>query len=464
MADNRTTAPAMGALGNSPATPNPNTLPRGAYLALALACVCMGLWASYITLEYFEHGVKALETDAALQALAVSTAVMFVSAEMAAFGMAAMLTERQLKARRRSLTGFAAALLLLEVFTIVVVQVALTSGADLAQDTLQAQEKDLRARIAQTEADAAANRATAEQQRATAKNAYELHLSAKSRDKATAERAKTGPLYDELTKVQTQKRPTLVGLVGKKTAITYSIARGILISLGGLVFFGAAGALLRAAHGGTLSVDSELLALLTELRDRPSALAAPVAPVQVSYRPAGAVAPTAAPVGLSYGMFGAGALGAMAAPVAHSSPAVPMEAKAPTTPLVSPAGSASETVQTGASVSVQSRNAKSVQSGASDMATTTASVSVQSDAKKSRVKRAVSAKLDTGTDGKAGARFKRVKAGVVAGKIRPSIRGIQSVEGGSQDVVLDYLRQLETEDVIVRHGRGWTLAGQGGAR
>ena len=47
-----------------------NTLPRWAYIALGIACLPVGAWASFITLQYFEHGAKALESDISLQALA----------------------------------------------------------------------------------------------------------------------------------------------------------------------------------------------------------------------------------------------------------------------------------------------------------------------------------------------------------------------------------------------------------
>jgi hypothetical protein len=91
-----------------------------------------------------------------------------------------------------------------------------------------------------------------------------------------------------------------------------------------------------------------------------------------------------------------------------------------------------------------------MQSSTPESALSGAAETMQSTAKKPRI--------DTGTDGKAGARFKRIKAAVKAGTMKPSIRGIQAVEGGSQYVVMDYLRQLETEGVIVRAGRGFALA------
>lgn len=434
-----------------------NTLPRWAYIALGIACLPVGAWASFITLQYFEHGAKALESDISLQALAVMAATMFVVSEMAAFTMAALMTEQQLFARRWMLTLFAGAVMLLEVCTIVAVQLALTAGAAMNQTTTTEQERDLRARIATIEASASAKRATADKQRLGARDAYELRLSAKSNESATAELAKTESLYAELAKVQANKRPTLVGLLGEKMALIYAVSRGVLISIGGLVFFGTAGALFRFARSASNKSRSN------ESANKP----ATIAPAPASFKVAESVAPKDYSSGLAYSskmtLAGAGALAAMAAPVAHSAPA-PVHEKAPAVPSVATANSASETVHPSASVSVQSSAPESAPHGASETVQSGASVSVQSIAKKPRVKRAVSAKIDTGTDGKAAARFKRIKAGVVARKIRPSIRGIQSVEGGSQDVVMDYLRQLETEGVIIKAGRGYVLANsKGGA-
>lgn len=389
-----------------------DNLPRWAYLLLTAACVAMGIWASYITLQYFEHGAKALETDAAHQALAVSAALMFVASEMGAFTLAALLTERQLWARRWLLTGFAACVLGLEVVTIVAVQLALTLGAEMTQSTTATQEHDLRARITALEASAASKRATADKQRATARDGYELKLSARSSTAATEEQGKTDALYQQLAAVQAQKRPTLAGMLGRDNAIYYAVARGILVSLGGLVFFGTAGALLRAARGGASgSVPGTIAPAQT------AAPAEPVAPV--------APATTVVTPSVSYGktmLAGAGALAAMAAPVAHAMPA----------------NSAAESVQAGAAESVQASAAVSVQ--------------------KPRAKRAASVKVDTGVEGKAGARYMRVKAGIKAGKIKPTQRGIMEAEGGSQAVVQAYLEQLANDGVIIKAGRGYALA------
>jgi len=486
MADNRIPTPASGTLGTTPTiqstTPSAHAMPRWAYLALALACAGMGLWSSIVTLQFFEHGATALETDAALQALAKGAALLFVFGEMAAFTLAALLTGRALQARRWMLYGFAGAVLLIEIFTISAVQMAMVTGADLTQTSVAGDLADLQKQIDAAEKSAASFTATAEALRAD----KQVSKAMKADDKATAERDKASRLYDRLETARKSKRPTLTGLLGEKTALSYAIARGILVSLAGLVFFGTAGALLRSARGGALSVDQQILELLHKIHGGPAvpaqaaeivALApaqtvapAPApAPAPASFKPVGTVAPKDASTGFSYTsktmMAGAGLLAATAAPMAHSAPAVP-------------AAGVSKPIHAGVSETIHADHANEGSSDASNAApavleTSPAGVSkpihdgvlkpIQQIVKKPRAKRAVSAKLDTGVEGHAGARFKRIRAGVVSGKIRPSVRGIQAVEGGSQEVVADYLRQLETEGLIVRAGRGFALVQKGHA-
>ena len=449
MADNRTSPPAL-SMGNSPTIIN--TLPRWAYIALGIACLPVGAWASFITLQYFEHGAKALESDISLQALAVMAATMFVVSEMAAFTMAALMTEQQLFARRWMLTLFAGAVMLLEVCTIVAVQLALTAGAAMNQTTTAEQERDLRARIATIEASASAKRATADKQRLGARDAYELRLSAKSNESATAELSKTESLYAELAKVQANKRPTLVGLLGEKMALIYAVSRGVLISIGGLVFFGTAGALFRFARSASNKSRSN------ETANKPTDFKTE------------SIEPKDYSSGLAYSskmtLAGAGALAAMAAPVAHAAPAVPATAVSkPIHADVSKPIHLEHANEGGADASNAASVApETIGAGVSKPIHEGVSKPIQQIVKKPRAKRATSAKLDTGVEGKAGARFKRIRDGVKAGKIRPSVRGIQAVEGGSQAVVADYLQQLETEGVIIKIGRGYALANsKGGA-
>jgi hypothetical protein len=92
-------------------------------------------------------------------------------------------------------------------------------------------------------------------------------------------------------------------------------------------------------------------------------------------------------------------------------------------------------------------------------ATSTAPAEAPSKAKKARRSLTVpGVKVDTGVGERDGARYQRVKAGVLAGSIRPSSRGIKAAEGGSSQTVSGYLAQLEQDGVTHRHGRGWKLS------
>ncbi len=55
------------------------------------------------------------------------------------------------------------------------------------------------------------------------------------------------------------------------------------------------------------------------------------------------------------------------------------------------------------------------------------------------------------------ARFLRVRAGIEAGRIKPTIRALYAAEGASQTVATRYLLMLEQAGVIRRAGRGYAL-------
>lgn len=239
----------------------------------------------------------------------------------------------------------------------------------------------------------------------------------------------------------------MVEIIGKNGLAALSIALAFGLSISGIALTHCMGSLIR--RSGAMPVDLQILELLHKVHGKPvDVQAPPVAPVAT-------VTPS-----ISYGktmLAGAGALAAMAAPVAHAAPAVP--ATAVSKPIhadvskpihLEHANEGGADASNAASVAPETIGAdvsKPIHAGVSE--------TVQQSAKKPRAKRAVSAKLDTGIEGVAGARYMRVKAGIKAGKIRPSVRGIQAVEGGSQAVVADYLQQLETDGVIIKAGRGY---------
>ena len=216
-------------------------LPAWVYITLAIPCAGAGVWASVVTLRYFVHGASALETDPAVQALAVAAALLLVVLGMSAFGLAALLTEAQLWARRWALSLFSGTVLVLEMVTIGAVQSALVVGAALSQASVVGDAADLEQQISRLEAQAAQYSATASALRV----GNQLTLAKRTEDQAAAALAKTGALYASLSAARAAKRPTLTGMLGERAALVYVVVRGMLISLGGMVFLGVGGAMLR---------------------------------------------------------------------------------------------------------------------------------------------------------------------------------------------------------------------------
>lgn len=404
-------------LGIKPALPTlPNNLPCWAYNLLALACIGMGLWASGVTLQYFEHGAKALETDPAMQALAVSAALMFVASEMGAFSLAALLTEAQLMARRWMLTAFAVFVLALEVVTIVAVQLALIVGAAMTQTSVTDNEADLQRQIAAVELNAKTYASTAESLRA----ADQLKKATAEQAKAQAQTDKAAELYDKLEKVRTQKRPTMTGLLGRNWAIGYAVARGILVSLGGMVFFGTAGALLRVSRGAS------------------SAKAGAPSPATDAPAPAASTPDAGAPVD-ALTVRRKSELGRLLMPKTPKPGASDLTQQEPTG-----ASKLTHSTPEGASKLTQQKATKRT--------------------RKSTVV-AAGAKCDTGTGPHDGARYQRVKAAVLARTLEPGLRPIQSAEGGGAPTVRGYLAKMCEENVIrpKADGSGYELVNGGAA-
>jgi hypothetical protein len=469
-------------------SPTSRNLPRWGYVLLAIICTAMGVWASYVTLEYFRHGAKALESDKEMQALALLAALMFVASEMGAFLIAAMLSERQLRVRRWMLTIFAFCVLGLEVCTIVAVQLALTTGADNHQLDVRQAEIDLRGRIAAIESNAAIARDTAAAQSMAARGlktandrSWNLHLANKTLNKASANNAELNQLHGQLAGIMAQKKPTLVGVLGKDNALYYAVARGILISFGGLVFFGTAGALIRMARNGTVSNHAVSESHAQE-------------PVQSS-TPATFEQPNAAtPKGASRSWnpfnrqnvaaagIAAGAAGSMG--MAHAIPTI-----APTAPMqrgqvmdiegkTVSRDDALKVVAELEKAGLVSKNEDGLYSDKYGRTTglsfnknlvtgeITAKEHIQSDIPSisKRIRKTASKptgkQMDTGTTGKSATRYNRIKAGVLSGYIRPSINAIVNLEGEfvGQSVAREYVEAMEKEGVLVKEGRFWKVA------
>ena len=410
-------------------------LTPGQYKAFALVCLVLGVWASWITWRFFVHGSSSMEADDAVREISIAAASMFIVCEMAAFFLAKMLPAQRLWVLRWQLLAFAGAMLAFECFTIILTQRGITKAADYHAQAVDSRAQQLEASIAAQRANAAALRevgaasgkslfvASREQGAASVRQSLEV-------EQQLAARA------DELARVRADRKPTPTELLGEDGALYYAVARGLLVSCAGLVFFGAAGAMLRAARTAEAGAG-----------------AVPAGLPGVRFTAPGVVPQPANDGGFNVPHTGTGhgrawAWGAAAVPLGLAAASLaPQPAQA--APIEVPhqqlhRAAPTETVGTAAQT---------------DASGTTAAPK----AKRPYVRKAAATpgvKMDTGVGERDGARYRRVRDGVLAGKITPSLRGIQRAEGGGIPTARGYLAQLEAEGLIAPKGRGWALVGK----
>jgi hypothetical protein len=471
-------------------------LPRRACLALAALCAGLGAWASVVTLRYFEFGARALEADEAARALASATALLLVVLEMAAFALAALLPRERLRAQRWGLAMLAAAVLAFECMTIVLVQQGITRAADVGAEARQQRVVELRASIA-------ALRATAEELRnaAAASSQSKVLASRQSAAESLNAALETERLVQartaELGELQAAQRPTTTQILGEQGALAYSVTRGLLVSVAGLVLFGAAGSLLRAAGEGAapqaaVPVSVPVVAGVSGPVSGMSAdVSLPVAPVRLEASFALPAAPLAAfpalplmalldgdssvsPQGGWVPSQGPSPVaGALPGGVSAMSEGVAAKSVAGVSSVFDAVADVSEAVSAGVAVGVEGvsvavREAAVAVSVAvlpdalavPDRGCTPVSAAAARDEiSVSEHEDAPAPDASPGTD----PRLERVRAGVRDGSIVPSIRGVQAAVHCGAPRVRRYLAQLEAEGLIRRTERGYERVREGEA-
>lgn len=392
-----------------------------AYYSLALLAGAIGLSASYVTVQLFALAIQATEPEGTARELLTLTAALFVAAELVAMFVAGLLPVRRLRALRWQLTACAVLLVGFEAVSIYGARVALAQTADAHADAGAGRAAQLRAGI-EANRRAAAALVEAGQRSSQSAIASSRADGAQSIRQAAALEADTRHMATELAQLQAARAPTTTAVFGESGVIALAVAQSLLISGIGLLFLGAAGGLARAARdaSGTASTNA-LPAQADAPTDAPPVAAA--APVQQRLRvaveqtqatPRGTAA--AVPTWRRYTLLAAGAgLATMGTPLAQAEPR-----------------------QTPAQFTDAATNA----------------VPDHADALVTAASDAPQAGTDAPDDD---ARFLRVRQGIEAGRIKPSIRAIYTAEGASQQVARRYLVELEQAGVIERAGQGYVL-------
>ena len=386
------------------ASPRPEApLRPGAYALLAGIAALIGLASSAVTAQFFILGLERMEADSGARQALVAAGLLIVVTELAAFGLAALLPRQALRGLRAQLMLCGALLLGFEAVTVYMTQATLVRAGDARATAHASRLADLRASIDHQRAAGLGLREGGVLQSASA-SAWTRQLGALALRDALRVEQSVLPLAEELARLEATLQPTMSEVLGAQGMLAYTVTRALLVSVMGLVMFGAAGALLRAAReaaqappvtggrleSGTVTPGVTVGAAVSVPPVTPVPLVTPPAPRVPSYRHGVTATPSgwaACLPSLRFIAIPMAALAVSAAPAA----AVPAREAPP-------------------GVTAPSR---------------------------------------------AESRYQRVRHGVMAGHIKPSVRGIQARAGGGTVVVRGYLQRLQTEGVTARSGQGW---------
>lgn len=368
-----------------------------AYRVLASAAGAIGIAASAVTAQFFVVGLQQIEADAPARDALLAAGVLMIVTELAAFFLAALLPAQQLRALRAQLLLCAGLLVAFEGATIYIGQRAMQQAAQAQASSLQTRIQQAQTSLTAQQQTAAALRSNGSAQSAS-KYSWVRQDGAATLQRAADIDQRTAPLAQELASLQAQQRPTLAGALGHAGMLAYTVARALLVSCMGLVMCGAAGALLRAARQASALQSKQPVApaMQAQTATKTVANAWTVAGARGRWR--SVAVPLAGMALVPVAFAGPPAIAALALQAPRSTPA-------DTAPTVAPPPTA-----------------------------TTAAPDAPDDA-----------------------RYQRLRAGVLSGHIKPSVRAMHAAVGGSTLAIRDYQQRLAAEGVIERHGQGYRL-------
>lgn len=381
-------------------------LPRWSYVLLAIITAAIGLASSAVTADFFVLGLQRMEADTVARQSLIAAGILMIITELAAFGLAALLPAAKLRALRGVLVTCGLMLLAFEATTIYVTQSTLSRNADTLAASNVTRITQLRTSIAMQRAAADSLQSNGAAQSAS-DNSWTRQVGAKALRESIELTAGIAPLVAELADLESGKRATMTDVLGEQGVIWYAVARAMLISIMGLVMFGAAGALMRAGRGDD---------------QKPVSVVAPVIK-----KPAGFDAVSATPAGFKSSVPSRAWAVPLAAVAAITSP---VAMAAPVTEIASPfIGEKHEAEHEIVKHEARKKEARSV--------------------------KVVSTKHDVSGENK---HFASVRKAVISGKIKPSVLGVQSIAKVGTAAARVMLERLEAEGVTVRTGRFWILA------
>ena len=391
-----------------------SNLPRWAAHLLAAVCTAVALGAAWVQFDLFTLVIHLTETRPELRTTLDCMTLLFVGGELLAVFIAGLMPERGWRRRLRLLATAAVAL---EVVMIFGAQVTMARSADAVVDAQQGRIEQLRASIS-SQRRAVDALTDAARRQSESIHAHVRADGAQSLRRVASMEAQTLALSRELADLEAKQVATATEVFGERGMIATKVASAVLVSAFCLTFSGAAGALLGTAQAQPLLPSAETAT--------PSPSPVPAYSTPMAQRWAAGVTLAAIPAA------------AFAVPtVTVAAPVTPRTATAPTAmePAVTPDDATAQTV---------TENTVTPESTAT-MPEPTATP------KPARARTATASTATTRV------RYERIRAGIVAGTIKPSVRAVQAAEGGGTAEVRACLQRLERDGLLVRAGQGWAL-------
>lgn len=436
---------------NPNATEHDTHLTRRAYTLLAGAAAVIGLACSAITARFFVIGLERTESDSLAREALIAAGILMIVVELAAFGLAALLPRQKLRELRLRLVLTGLLLVAFECVTIYSTQYLLVRGADAYSRGEDSKIQDKERKLAGMREEVATLRAKAARE-SVSPYPWIRQGSTTTLAQATAKEAEITTETAELAKMQAERLPTLTDALGQSGVLVYSAARALLVSVVGLVMIGASGALLRAGRAVTP----------VAVHETPAEPHEPVTPPRPGYAHGIQAAPAGLPAALPPT---SAALRWLAAGVPLA--AVPAAFAAPTVTVAAPvtANTATPHAATVPTAMEPAVTARTVTPGDTATASTATTAPVmQEDAETlspvtepTATPRPARARTATASTVTTRVRYERIRAGIEAGTIKPSVRAVQAAEGGGTAEVRACLQGLERDGILVRAGQGWAL-------
>lgn len=435
--------------------PRLSELSPGAAVLIGVATFTVGIAINVDNARFFAHGIELIMPKGALRETRIEAGYLMVVAELLFFFIAALVRGPGSGGWRAAFTAMALSLAAFETVTIYSTQTAIGRVGVAEVAGTDGRIEQLQASIAQNRDTARALRASGE--RSAASDYRDSRMAGmQAIDRAATLEARNDQLSAEVAALHASRRPTMEGILGEDGAQAHNAAFAILLMLSGMLLTSSAGWFVgnaRLAWAARKLGDAGLWA-----RDGAARVAVPAAAAGAAVMGTAAyAAPMPSPDPVAMTMPAADA-------IRYSAPLAVMPAVQTVTTGLDRAH-ASTPPRADVSTPAPAERAHASTPAAVEQAEAVTAQPAPAARKPSQSQRKARAtrvddgsKLDTGTDGKAAARYQRVRAAVASGQVKPSVRAIQSAEGGGTVVVRRYLQAMTDEGLIARTASGYELA------